>query len=76
MTVRSGAALCTGCHAPRSAGMAAKHTGMDLTAVRCSSCHDPHVQAKTAKGLLRPVPHAPSLAASASRATPDGGARA
>jgi predicted CXXCH cytochrome family protein len=59
MVVRPGAALCTGCHARKSPGMAAKHPGMNLAAVACSSCHDPHVQAKTAKGLLRPAQHLP-----------------
>ena len=34
---------------------------MDMAALRCTSCHDPHVQAKGRVGLLLPAAHIPFL---------------
>jgi predicted CXXCH cytochrome family protein len=39
--------------------MLAKHPNMNMATANCVSCHDPHVQRKTAHGLLKEFKHDP-----------------
>jgi predicted CXXCH cytochrome family protein len=59
MTKRPGAALCAACHSLKEPRLTAKHPGMAMETVNCTSCHDPHAQAKGAHGLLQPAIHLP-----------------
>jgi predicted CXXCH cytochrome family protein len=54
MARKGGAELCGSCHGRNSATLRQKHPGMNVQTADCLSCHDPHVQKKGARGLLRP----------------------